>query len=104
VVASNVVPEVEAVAREAEALGARALAIGADVTRLADMDAMAARAAGELGSLDVLVTCAGVAGGGLSRRAAEGDWTRVIDVNLNGTYRAIRAALPQMMRQREAAS
>ena len=55
-VASNVEPEVQAVAREAAALGARALALGADVTRLADMDAMAARAVAELGSLDVLVT------------------------------------------------
>ena len=99
--ASNVEPEVRAVAREAEALGARALALGADVTRLADMDAMAARAAAELGSLDVLVTCAGIAGGGLLAEQPEPDWTRVIDVNLNGTYRAIRSVLPQMMKQRQ---
>lgn len=100
-VASNVEPEVQAVAREAAALGARALALRADVTRLADMDAMAARAVAELGSLDVLVTCAGIAGGGLLAEQPEGDWTRVIDVNLNGTYRAIRAVLPQMMKQHD---
>jgi NAD(P)-dependent dehydrogenase (short-subunit alcohol dehydrogenase family) len=100
-VASNVEPEVQAVAREAEARGARALAMGADVTRLADMEAMAACAVAELGSLDVLVTCAGIAGGGLLAEQPEEDWTRVIDVNLNGTYRAIRAVLPHMMTQRE---
>jgi NAD(P)-dependent dehydrogenase (short-subunit alcohol dehydrogenase family) len=99
-VASDVEGEVQAVAREAEARGARALALRADVTRLADMEAMAAQAVDGLGGLDILVTCAGVAGGGLLAEQPEPDWTRVIDVNLNGTYRAIRAVLPQMMRQK----
>ena len=99
-VASDVEAEVHAVAREVEARGGRATALRADVTRLSDMEAMAARTVEGLGALDILVTCAGVAGGGLFAEQPEADWTRVIDVNLNGTYRAIRAALPQMMRQR----
>jgi NAD(P)-dependent dehydrogenase (short-subunit alcohol dehydrogenase family) len=90
---------VQGVAREAAGLGGRAEALRADVTRLSDMEAMAARAVEAFGALDVLVTCAGVAGGGLVAEQPEADWTRVIDVNLNGTYRAIRAALPEMMRQ-----
>ncbi len=98
-VASDVLAEVQTVAREAAELGARAEALRADVTRLSDMEAMAARAVDAFGALDVLVTCAGVAGGGLLADQPEPEWTRVIDVNLNGTYRAIRAVLPQMMRQ-----
>ena len=98
-VASDVLAEVQGVAREAAGLGGRAEALRADVTRLSDMEAMAARAVAAFGALDVLVTCAGVAGGGLVAEQPEADWTRVIDVNLNGTYRAIRAALPEMMRQ-----
>ena len=98
-VASDVLAEVQGVAREAAGLGGRAEALRADVTRLSDMEAMAARAVEAFGALDVLVTCAGVAGGGLVAEQPEADWTRVIDVNLNGTYRAIRAVLPQMMRQ-----
>jgi NAD(P)-dependent dehydrogenase (short-subunit alcohol dehydrogenase family) len=100
-VASDVLAEVQAVAREAAGRGGRAEALRADVTRLADMEAMTARAVEAFGALDILVTCAGVAGGGLLAEQPEPDWTRVIDVNLNGTYRAIRAALPQMMRQGE---
>jgi 3-hydroxybutyrate dehydrogenase len=100
-VASDVEAEVQAVAREAEARGGRAAAMRSDVSRLADMEAMAARAVEAFGALDILVTCAGVAGGGLVTEQPEADWTRVIDVNLNGTYRAIRAALPQMMRQKQ---
>ncbi|HKZ06233.1 MAG TPA: SDR family NAD(P)-dependent oxidoreductase [Methylomirabilota bacterium] len=98
-VASDVEAEVQAVAREAETRGGWAVACRADVTRLADMETMAARAVEAFGALDILVTCAGVAGGGLVAEQPEADWTRVIDVNLNGTYRAIRAALPHMMRQ-----
>lgn len=100
-VASYVEPEVKAVAEEIRALGGRSLAVGGDVRHSADMDTMAARAIGEWGSLDVLVTAAGIAGSGLLMELDEAAWTRVIDVNLNGTYRAIRAALPQMMKQGE---
>ena len=98
-VASDVLAEVEAVARDVAAAGTRAEALLADVTRMPDMEAMAARALEVFGALDVLVTCAGVAGGGLLAEQPETSWTRVIDVNLNGTYRAVRAVLPQMMRQ-----
>ena len=98
-VASDVEAEVQAVAREIEARGGRAEACRADVTRLGDMETMAARAVETFGALDILVTCAGVAGRGLLAEQPEADWTRVIDVNLNGTYRAIRAVLPHMMRQ-----
>ena len=80
--------------------GGRAMAIPADVTRTAHVTAMAAVAVREYGRLDVLVTCAGLGLSGLLAEQDEADWLRVIDVNLNGTYRAIRAALPQMMAQR----
>jgi NAD(P)-dependent dehydrogenase (short-subunit alcohol dehydrogenase family) len=100
-VAADVEADVQAVAREVEARGGRAEALRTDVTRLGDMEAMAARAVQVFGALDILVTCAGVAGGGLLAEQPEADWTRVIDVNLNGTYRAIRAALPAMMRQKQ---
>jgi NAD(P)-dependent dehydrogenase (short-subunit alcohol dehydrogenase family) len=91
----------EAGAALARGIGVRAVAVCGDVARSADMAALAARAVDELGRLDVLVTCAGIEGQGLLAEQDEPTWTRVIDVNLNGTYRAIRAALPQMMAQGE---
>jgi NAD(P)-dependent dehydrogenase (short-subunit alcohol dehydrogenase family) len=90
----------EPTAEEARRAGVKALAMAGDVARAADMEALARRAADELGRLDVLVTCAGIDGQGLVAEQDEADWTRVIDVNLNGTYRAIRAALPHMMARR----
>ena len=80
--------------------GGRATAVHADVTRTADVAALCALAVREYGRLDVLVTCAGLGLSGLLAEQGEADWLRVVEVNLNGTYRAIRAALPQMMAQR----
>ena len=93
----------DAVAKVADAIrrdGGRAVATQADVTRTADMTALSSLAVTEFGRLDVLVTCAGLGLSGLLTEQDERDWLRVIDVNLNGTYRAIRAALPTMMAQR----
>jgi NAD(P)-dependent dehydrogenase (short-subunit alcohol dehydrogenase family) len=89
----------ETAAATLRAEGWQALAARADVSRTADMAALVARAEREHGRLDVLVTCAGLGLSGLLATQAEADWLRVIDVNLNGTYRAIRAALPRMMAQ-----
>jgi NAD(P)-dependent dehydrogenase (short-subunit alcohol dehydrogenase family) len=85
------------IAEEAARAGVRALAQSVDVTETADMVLLAGRAVKEFGRLDVVVTCAGIDGSGLLMAQDEGTWTRVIDVNLNGTYRAIRACLPPMM-------
>ena len=93
----------EAADKIAEAIrgdGGRAIAAHADVTRTPDVTALSALAVREFGRLDVLVTCAGLGLSGLLAEQDEADWLRVVDVNLNGTYRAIRAALPQMMAQR----
>jgi NAD(P)-dependent dehydrogenase (short-subunit alcohol dehydrogenase family) len=78
----------------------RAAVVRADVTQLAEMETMARRAVEDFGRLDVLVTCAGLGTAELFAEQAPEEWLRVVDVNLNGTYRAIRAALPQMLAQR----
>ncbi len=101
VLTSDVEPQVRGVAEEARALGASAVALRADVTRSEDMAAMTARAVQEYGALDVLVTCAGLGASGLLAEQDESTWLRIVEVNLNGTYRAIRAVLPQMMTQKQ---
>lgn len=100
IVAGDLSDAVEAVAAEARRAGGHAVAVRSDVGRSADMVALAARSVKEFGGLHVLVTCAGLGDAGLLVEQDEHAWTRVIDVNLNGTYRAIRAVLPQMLAQR----
>jgi NAD(P)-dependent dehydrogenase (short-subunit alcohol dehydrogenase family) len=99
-VLSDLTDAVEAVADEARRTGGRALAVRGDVGSSADMVALAERSVKELGGLHVLVTCAGVGDAALLVEQDESAWLRIVDVNLNGTYRAIRAALPRMMAQK----
>jgi NAD(P)-dependent dehydrogenase (short-subunit alcohol dehydrogenase family) len=61
------------------------------------MDALVTTAQREHGAIDILVTCAGLGLSGLLSSQDEADWLRVVEVNLNGTYRAIREALPRMI-------
>jgi NAD(P)-dependent dehydrogenase (short-subunit alcohol dehydrogenase family) len=53
------------------------------------------------GRIDVLVTAAGVAGGGPVHLIPAEEWQRVQDVNLKGTFLSAKAVLPQMLEQRQ---
>lgn len=61
---------------------------------------MVAKAREALGRIDVLVTAAGVAGGGPVHLMSLEDWQRVQDVNLTGTFLSAKAVLPAMIEQR----
>jgi 2-dehydro-3-deoxy-L-rhamnonate dehydrogenase (NAD+) len=74
------------------------LAIAGDVTRSEDLDAAARRVESELGSLDVLVCCAGVSGESLRTvDVPDAEWRRVMAVNAEGTFLANRAVLAGMI-------
>jgi NAD(P)-dependent dehydrogenase (short-subunit alcohol dehydrogenase family) len=71
-----------------------------DVRDEAAQAAMAAKAIEEFGRIDVLVTAAGVAGGGPVHLLPLEEWQRVQDVNLTGTFLSAKAVLPSMIEQR----
>ena len=50
-------------------------------------------------AIDILVTAAGVAGGGPVHELAVEEWDRVVDINLKGTFLSCRAVLGQMLKQ-----
>jgi NAD(P)-dependent dehydrogenase (short-subunit alcohol dehydrogenase family) len=89
----------EAVAARIREAGGEAFYRRTDVTSLADLEAVIGQAADEHGSLDVLVNNAAVAVAGSVGEMAEEDWTRVVDVNLSGVWRGMRAAIPRMAAQ-----
>lgn len=74
----------------------RALYIRADVTDATDAEAMVARAVDMWGRLDVLVTAAGIGGGGTVVDLEEADWDRMLDLDLKGVYLACKYAIPEM--------
>jgi NAD(P)-dependent dehydrogenase (short-subunit alcohol dehydrogenase family) len=85
-----------AVATELQRGGARALAVAADVTRRADVDAMVTRVVGDFGRLDVLVNNAGINRDAMSHKMTEEQWDQVIAVNLKGTFLCAQSALSRM--------
>jgi len=96
-VAARTLAEVEAVAAELRALGARALALTCDVSKLEDVRAAFARTRAELGPVDILVSGAGVAPTAPIARTTDEMWRQVIEVNLSGVFYALREALPSMV-------
>jgi 3-oxoacyl-[acyl-carrier protein] reductase len=76
--------------------GGRAMAIGADVSRAAEVSAMAAAVSRELGPVDVLVNNAGLAIIRGVDDLTEDEFDRTIAVNLKSAFLCTQAVLPAM--------
>jgi len=92
--------ELDAVREEIEVLGVRCLAEAFDITSTDSLWALVERAHKELGPIDILANAAGVAAEQTVVGHDEELWHRVLDVNLNGTFRAVRRCLPGMIERR----
>jgi 2-hydroxycyclohexanecarboxyl-CoA dehydrogenase len=82
---------------ELRAAGGLALAIGADVTDRIAVEQAFAKVRSELGPVSVLVTSAGLFGYSAFTDITTEAWSRIIDVNLNGTFHCCQIALPDML-------
>jgi 2-dehydro-3-deoxy-L-rhamnonate dehydrogenase (NAD+) len=80
-----------------EALGQGASSIAVDISDPAAVQAAADKVQADLGSLDILVNSAGIAGKNAPLDQYDIDeWRRVIEINLNGTFYVNRAVIPGM--------
>jgi len=75
-------------------------AVRCDVTILADVEAAVETAKERGGSVDILVTCAGIIRDNLLFKMSDDDWNAVIDTHLKGTFHAVRAAQKHMVEQK----
>jgi 2-keto-3-deoxy-L-fuconate dehydrogenase len=82
---------------------AGAVALRADVTDDASVAAAVHDAAAALGGLDVLVNNAGIGAQGTVEANSLDEWRHVLDVNLLGIVRVMRAALPHLRQSPDAA-
>ena len=86
-----------------EQAGGKAMAVTADVTNFAEIEAMRARVEDELGPIDILVANAGgsyTMPGPIEETSEEG-WRSSVDGNLTATFLTIKSVLPGM-KQRKA--
>ena len=84
-------------ADEVRALGRRALAVRADMGRLADVETMVTAVEEGLGPIDVLVNNAGVFPRVPFLELRESDWDFVLDINLKGTCFCAQVAAKRMV-------
>jgi NAD(P)-dependent dehydrogenase (short-subunit alcohol dehydrogenase family) len=88
-----------AVVGEIEGWGGRGLAVTADVSVAADVEAMVARTVDEFGKLDILVHCVGVRGPVPVPVVDldEATWRMLLDVNLTGAFLTAKASAKAML-------
>ena len=89
--------ELMTVQAELEAHGVRVLARGLDVTSDESVESFYAEASEVLGPIEILANAAGITAEQTVCGHDHALWQKVIDVNLNGTYRTSRVSLPVMM-------
>ena len=73
-------------------LGDRAVALGADVRKLAEVQALLDQAKQKFGGLDIVVNNAGIIRDRTVRKMAAEDWQAVIDTNLTGVFNVCKVA------------
>ena len=89
--------EAESVVREAEALGARAVALMADVGIEDQVNRMAADALEEFGRIDILINNAGARPPTTFQEMSTSEWREVMAVNLDGPFFCSKAVVPSMI-------
>jgi NAD(P)-dependent dehydrogenase (short-subunit alcohol dehydrogenase family) len=86
-------------ADEFRQVGTPVLALRADVSKAADVEALAEQAIKTFGGVHILCNNAGVAPGGVIWEVSEKDWQWTLGVNVWGVIHGIRAFVPRMIAQ-----
>ncbi|MBI4197478.1 MAG: 3-oxoacyl-ACP reductase FabG [Chloroflexi bacterium] len=92
--------EVDAVVREAQALGAKAIGALADISDAQQVQAMVERAREAFGKVDILVNNAAVRPGRPFAELDYAEWRRILGIDLDGAFLCTKAVLPGMIAQR----
>ena len=95
--------DLEATAKEIEQLDRRVIAVRTDVRDGAGLDAAVEQGLAELGRLDILVANAGIWALGRLWEITDAQWQEMLDINLTGTWRSVKAVVPAMIAQKRGA-
>jgi SDR family mycofactocin-dependent oxidoreductase len=96
--------ELEATADIARRYGSQVMTGEGDIRDQAWLDEVVSQCVSKFGRLDIVVANAGINGGGRSWDISDEEWEAVVSVNLTGTWRTIKAAVPSMIEARNGGS
>jgi len=89
--------DLEAIKKEVEELGSRALVFAGDVRDDAAIKVAVKKTIDEFGKIDILFNNAGIAAYGLAHELTEEEWDTLIDINLKGPWLVARNIIPHMI-------
>jgi 3-oxoacyl-(acyl-carrier-protein) reductase len=76
------------------------VSVRCDVSSSAEVDAAFSEVEERLGKVSILVANAGITRDNLLLRMTDDDFTSVVDTNMGGAFRAVKRAVPSMLRAR----
>ncbi len=100
IVAARSADEIEAVAEEIRQTGARAEAVPCDVSEADSIARLHAAAGAHFGTVDILVSNAGIASSAPLGRVGLEEWNRLLAVNATGPFLCAQAFVPGMVARR----
>lgn len=89
--------DLEETVRQVEAAGGRMLASEVDVRDLAALTKAADDGAAEFGRIDIVIANAGISSMAPTLEMDENTWQTMIDINLTGVWKTVRAAVPHIV-------
>jgi len=92
--------EPEALAAVARECGPQAMWVETDVTDTAALERAVAAVHERLGGIDAVVANAGIGSGGMVHLTDPAAFERTVEINLLGTWRTVRATLPDLLERR----
>ena len=98
VVFSRRIEKCEKVAREIESHGGRALAFACNILKGTEIEAVVAETLRVFGQIDILVNNSGRTWGAAPEEIAFEDWKKVVELNLNATFRCTQIVGREMIK------
>lgn len=100
IVSARSADSLQKVLKEIKDLGAKVLAVPADVSKADDAKKLIENSIEEFGKVDILINNAGITRDNLLFRLSDEDWDSVIDTNLKGAFNCIKSCARSMMKNR----